>query len=289
MNFAENARKTLKSKKIRIIALLSVILILITEVIRSNSYIEICEYEFKSKLVPESFDGVKIVQISDFHNQGKNFTDRLVEKAKLQAPDYVFITGDTCDSRLTDIEDAEYFLSEISKIAECYLIWGNHDYNITDAQREQLRKTAENNGITVLESSYAYIERDEERVFLVGTSSHMDSRFTVEMLEDFPRKEGLTMWLHHYPEDFTDILETSQQHGNQADIVFSGHAHGGLIGLPFNNGAYAPGQGILPEYTSGMYTEGESAMLVSRGVGNSSVTLRFADSFQLVVLTLKKE
>lgn len=285
----ENVKKKSRRKIILIIALIVFVLYIAIELIRSNTYIQVEEFTFKNELVPDEFDGCKIVHISDFHNQGENFTDRLVKKTEEQNPDYIFITGDICDSMRTDIDDANYFIKKISAVAPCYLIWGNHDYNVTDDERQQMWDCAEKNGVTVLESNYTTIEKNGESVLLVGTSSYMNSQFTVDMLEDFPQKQGLTLWLHHYPEDFSDILETSQAYNNKADLVFSGHAHGGLIGLPFDNGVYSPGQGILPEYTSGDYYENESMLLVSRGVGNSSYTKRFLNPFHLVVCTLEKE
>lgn len=289
MSLEENVKKKNRHKKILLIVLAVFVLYNVVELIRSNTYIQVEEFTYKSELVPDEFDGCKIVQISDFHNQGENFTDRLVEKTKEQKPDYIFITGDICDSMRTDIEDANYFLEKISNVAPCYLIWGNHDYNVTDEERQQMCDCAVENGITVLESCYTTIEKNDESIFLVGTSSRMYSQFTVDMLEDFPQKTGLTLWLHHYPEDFYDVVETSKLHNNKADLVFSGHAHGGLIGLPFNNGVFAPGQSFFPEFTSGVYNYDESQMIVSRGVGNSSFTKRFLNPFHLVVVTLEKE
>ena len=83
-----------------------------------------------------------------------------------------------------------------------------------------------------------------------------------------------------------EIVNMTEQAGCQADLIFTGHAHGGLFRFPFVKGLYAPGQGFFPEYTSGKYELDGSEMIVSRGVGNSGYTRRFGDNFHLISVTL---
>lgn len=275
------------TRKRRVIITIAVLLLLIiAELIRSNNYIETDEYTYLSSDLPKSFDNVKIVQISDYHNHGGMLDDRLIKKIKEQSPDYIFLTGDIADSVRTDIGKANAFLEKVSKIADCYLVWGNHDYEISDSDREKMKLCCEQNGITVLENDYVKLERGGDSVLLVGTDTILDAGRVQSLMNSLP-KERFVMWLHHYPEDFEEIVKQSGEHGAQADLVFCGHAHGGLIRLPFIGGLYAPGQGFLPDYTSGRYNSGDSSMILSRGVGNSGWTLRIFDPFHLPVVTLK--
>lgn len=71
-------------------------------------------------------------------------------------------------------------------------------------------------------------------------------------------------------------------------LVLSGHAHGGQVRLPLLGGLYAPGQGLLPEYDSGLYSLGETQMVVSRGLGNSVAPLRVNNRPELVIVTLSR-
>lgn len=271
--------------KNRFIVLLIIILLVAAEFIRSNTYIQTENFVFESSKLPESFDGTKIVQISDYHNHGGSYDKRLLDEISAQNPDYIFLTGDIADSICTDIEKAENFLEKISEIAKCYLVWGNHDYDIERQSLDDMRKCASENNITVLENQFEYITKNNEKILITGT---VNQNFDYEMMEDYPESDEFSVWLHHYPEDFEFISDISEEKGCKADLIFTGHAHGGLIRLPFIKGLFAPGQGFFPEYTSGEYSYNGSEMIVSRGVGNSGFTRRFLDPFHLVVCELKK-
>ena len=264
-----------------------IILIIIGELLRSNLYIQTEQIEYMNKELPKAFNGVKIVQISDYHNHGGSYDDRLIDNIKEQSPDYIFLTGDIADSIKTDIDAANAFLEKVSKIADCYLVWGNHDYDLNTGDLDKMRNCCKKNKITVLENDYAFIERGGSRILIAGTDISPDYDRAQELFKKMPPDQQFVIWLHHYPEDFDEIIKQSAAKNSQADLLFAGHAHGGLIRLPFIGGIYAPGQGLFPKYTAGRYNSGNSAMIVSRGVGNSGYTLRFLDPFHLVVCTLK--
>ena len=69
--------------------------------------------------------------------------------------------------------------------------------------------------------------------------------------------------------------------------MLTGHAHGGQFRLPFIGGLFAPGQGLFPKYDSGLYSEGTTDMIVSRGIGNSTIPLRFNNPPEVVLIVLK--
>ena len=71
------------------------------------------------------------------------------------------------------------------------------------------------------------------------------------------------------------------------DLIITGHAHGGQVRLPFIGGLVAPDQGFLPEYTAGEYKSGDTAMYVSRGLGNSVIPLRVFNYPEINVLIIK--
>ena len=72
-------------------------------------------------------------------------------------------------------------------------------------------------------------------------------------------------------------------------LTFSGHTHGGQIRLPILGGVYAPGLGFLPEYDGGLYRQDDSAMIVSRGIGNSLFPFRVNNDPEVVLAILNCE
>lgn len=71
------------------------------------------------------------------------------------------------------------------------------------------------------------------------------------------------------------------------DFIFSGHAHGGQIRLPFLGGLFSPGQGVLPKLTSGVHCAGDGSMIISRGLGNSSFPLRIFNRPEIVLAEIQ--
>ena len=94
-------------------------------------------------------------------------------------------------------------------------------------------------------------------------------------------EEEFTLLLSHRPELFDTYV------GCDMDLVLSGHAHGGQFRLPFVGGLIAPNQGLFPEYDAGLYSEGDTNMIVSRGIGNSLFPFRFNNRPEVVLVELK--
>jgi len=279
--------KALSKKKKIILAVACVAVVLFAiELIRSNSFTTAEEYTFESELLPSEFDGVTIVQISDFHNAGESYCERLLEKVEEQNPDYIFITGDIADSVRTDVSRANYFLERVSELAPCYLVWGNHDVKLSKADLQLMKDCCAKNGITVLDDSVTQLERNGQTITIAGTTSVQGGGFDEAVKAIAETDEDFVIWLHHYPEDLEIISGECERIGLSECLMFSGHAHGGLIGLPFGNGAYAPGQSIFPEYVSGEYEDEPVTMLLSAGAGNSGYTLRLFNPFDIVVCEL---
>lgn len=286
---ANRSRKRSRIKMLLAAAFVILDALLIAECVYSNTHIETEYFDYSSDKIPQSFDGFKIVQISDYHDHGNGFEQKLIGIVKDQQPDIILLTGDLVDSQYTDLEGTKDFLRDVSQIAQCYMVWGNHDMRLTNEQREEISLCCEESGISLLEDRAEYFEIDGERITIAGSSGVLNGSFD-ELREEIRGRaedeegKGFVLWINHYPEDAPYIVEDGT-----ADLLFCGHAHGGLIRLPFINGIYAPGQGLFPEYTSGEYDYGEGKMIVSRGVGNSSFSLRMFDSFHLVVCTLRSE
>lgn len=245
---------------------------------------------------PDKLDipgGYKIAHISDYHNTKNIFlNDAVVASLKEEKPDVIFITGDLVDSRKTDIQKGIAFVSEIIEVAPVYYVTGNHECNISiDSQSDfdNMIADLETLGVEVLRGEKAVIKLENgEEINLYGIDDpyfHCSSMLEVtgttnELCSELDIDKGYNILLAHHPEQ----LDVYSLYG--FDVVFSGHAHGGQARL-FGVGFVAPDQGIFPKYTSGLYTNGKTLLVVSRGIGNSIAPVRIFDRPHIIYATIE--
>lgn len=221
--------------------------------------------------IPDSFSGFRIAQVSDLHNAefGENNTE-LLQMLSENAPDIIVITGDLVDAGHTDIDIALNFVNEAVQIAPVYYVTGNHEASLP--QYDEFKAALERIGTTVLEDRAIQLQRGSEQIMLIGLSDpdftmkgdifgESSSMFCTKLESLTDSKSSYTILLSHRPELFETYINCG------VDLVFSGHAHGGQFRLPFIGGLIAPDQGLFPRYDAGLYTEGSTNMVVSRGLG----------------------
>ena len=282
---------TAKKKEFRSLAVTAAVLLaLIIWIAWGNSALELNTYTINSPLLPDGFDGFRIAHVSDLHNTeiGKD-NKKLLAMLQDAEPDIIAITGDLIDSRNTDVEVALQFIREAVKIAPCYYVTGNHEARISEYS--VLKAGMETAGVVILEDARTEISLGGETITLIGVNDPsfrtndlsgdsvtvMDAKLTQLHADD----DGFTILLSHRPELFDTYVK------NNIDLVLSGHAHGGQFRLPFIGGLVAPHQGMFPQYDAGLYTEGNTNMIVSRGVGNSIFPFRINNRPEVLLIELQ--
>ena len=284
---------TAKRKKFIFLAVMAAVLVaLVIWIAWGNTALELNTYTVSSSKLPQSFDGYRIAHVSDLHNaeMGKD-NETLLTMLRDADPDIIAITGDLIDSRNTDIEVALQFVREAVKIAPCYYVTGNHEARVNEYG--ELKAGMEDAGVTVLENVRTEISMEGATITLIGVNDPSyqtdylfgDSETVMNTkLEDLhAENDGFTIVLSHRPELFDTYVDQN------VDLVLSGHAHGGQFRLPFIGGLVAPNQGLFPEYDAGIYTEGNTNMLVSRGVGNSILPFRINNRPEVILIELQVE
>lgn len=264
---------------------------LIAWTVWGNTALEVNAYTIVSNQLPESFSGFRIAQVSDLHNaQMGDGNEKLLAMLRKAEPDIIVITGDMVDSYHTDIDIALRFAEDAIKIAPCYYVTGNHEARISEYR--DLKAGLKSAGVVVLENERVELERNGETVTLIGvddpsfqTDYLMGDSATVmsSALNGLTGNDAYTILLSHRPELFDTYVACG------VDLVFSGHAHGGQFRLPFLGGVVAPNQGLFPKYDSGLFTQGDTNMLVSRGIGNSIIPIRFNNRPEIIVVELLTE
>ena len=268
----------------------TIFFILLIWTVWSNKALMVSTISISSSHIPAAFSGFRIAQVSDLHNSefGKNNTE-LLKLLSESRPDIIAITGDLIDANHTDVGIALGFAQESVRIAPTYYVTGNHE--ATCSQYGDLKAGLEDAGVIVLEDEAISLERGGETIALLGLA---DPDFMVkgDMFGEVPAmvstklknligdESGYTILLSHRPE----LFETYVDGG--IDLVFSGHVHGGQFRLPFIGGLVAPNQGLFPKYDAGLYTDGGTSMVVSRGIGNSIIPFRFNNRPEIVLVEL---
>lgn len=251
----------------------------------SNLRLTVSRYEEKFENLPESFDGLKIVQLSDLHNTefGKD-NSRLVKKVAREKPDIIAITGDMIDGKGQG-EYVRTLIPQLVEIAPVYYVSGNHEWACGEAKT--LFRDLSELGATALRNDYELITRDGESIVLVGAEDPLgpyDMMTRQELMEGVRTAEGdkFTVMLFHRNNKLNEFADLG------VDLALCGHAHGGIVRLPFTDGLIGPSREWLPAYTAGEYRDGDTVMIVSRGIGYYAAP-RLFNNPDIVSITLTAE
>lgn len=271
----------------KIIILIIIIVLLIIFIYQGlDESLQVNKYRIKNKKVNNS---IRIAHLSDFHAQSfKDKQDELVEEIEAVKPDLIFITGDIM-REVEPLDNVELLITKIKNLAPIYYVTGNHEYN--DEKLSELFLLLEDNGVNVLTNIKNDIVVKDNQVSIVGVNDPEGYNYGQVLVDFNTALRGITiddnrlnLLLSHRPE-LVDIYGEMKY-----DIVFSGHAHGGQVRIPFlMKGLIAPNQGLFPNYTKGIYElENDVKMVVSAGLITNEIP-RFYNNPELVVVDIVNE
>ena len=288
----------MKNKKV--IVSIAIVLVFIGILMCFITKIDVTKYTISNEKIPEEFNGFKIVQLSDFHSQGyRDTTEKLISKVKDINPDIIVMTGDMVSWDMEDIEEVKILIKSLVEVYPIYYIDGNHEH-LAEISRPgryvAFNEFMQELGVTTIKNDYVEIYKGNKSINLYGINLPLDgatglyvNRFQLE--ENYVEKtlseadkEKFNILLAHTP---TFIKQYSQW---GADLVLSGHMHGGIVRIPFTNiGLLSPGRTIFPRYAAGKFKVNDTTMIVNRGIGTSSFKLRLFNNPEITVLTLKSK
>lgn len=249
----------------------------------SRDDLEISRYEVKSQKLPESFDGFKIVQLSDLH--GAEFGEdgmELVEKVKELEPDIIALTGDFVTDE-GDLAAVKKLAGRLTELCPVYFVSGNHEFGSGLAVK--VRNILERAGVKYLSNEYLTISRGEDGILLGGVEDPLayadmlsPDELAQKMNDAAPDAFKILLghrnyWMTEYPE-------------LPVDLIFCGHAHGGLIRIPGVGGLIGTDRRLFPDFDAGEYNNGRYTLIVSRGLGNSVPIPRVFNRPEIVCVEL---
>ena len=253
----------------------------------SNTSLVVTRFDLPFPDLPPGFDGCRVVVLSDLHSAqfGKD-NKTLLETVANQSPEYIFLVGDLLDQYRPLPEGyAAAIASGLSAIAPTYYVTGNHEWALGSVPA--LKETLTANGVTVLTNRAVELERCGDRIVLAGIddpNGYADQKSPEALAGEIAQAWEDPFWilLAHRNDRF------SRQYSLLgADLVVSGHAHGGIIRLPFTDGLLSHDLKLFPSYTAGVYHENGSTLFVTRGLGNSGPSFRLFNRPEIAVLTLQ--
>ena len=259
--------------------------------IDSNTRLVTTVYELYYPDLPPAFDGFRIVLLADVHgSEHGDDNEKLIKQIRAADPDIITIAGDLIDRFQREkpveqqLEIAQTLVHQLVRIAPVYYVTGNHEWD-SGAIRPLLAMLEEND-VDVLRNDHRRLTAGSDMIILAGVDDPGGPADMVkpdDFIKNILQRENV---------DFLIVLN----HRNYSlplfsklgvDLVLSGHAHGGMVRLPFIDGLIGAQYELFPTYTSGVYTEGDTNMVVSRGLGNHFGWTRFMNNPQVVVVELR--
>ena len=284
--------KRLKRKKRRPLRTLLVLLLAVVFaglfLYRDNTTLQPQQFDPVFSDLPAGFEGCRIVVLSDLHGAefGEENADLFAAVAE-QNPEYIFYLGDLEDRfRGAAAGYAESVAAGLSAIAPTYYVTGNHEWALHGVP--ELKERLEQNGVTVLSNRFVTLERNGDTLILAGIddpNGNADQKSPETLATELYAAHGDPFWmlLAHRNDRFREQYSLLG-----ADLVLSGHAHGGMIRLPFTDGLISHNMTFFPSYTAGFYEENGSCLFATRGLGNSGPSFRLFNRPEVAVLTLHK-
>lgn len=267
------------------------------------TFLQVRHRNFSSPDLPNSFNGYRIVQFSDFHlttfTKRPDMVDKVVQNIMAQQPDMIVFTGDLVSIDAQELEPFKEVLSRLKAPDGVYSIMGNHDYLTyarymdEEEQTEQCRKlikTQREMGWDLLLNENRIIRRENDSIAIVGVENDGKAPFPErgDLKKALQGISGYQDMDAHQPRMFKILLSHDPTHWTrkvlpQTDIqlTLSGHTHG----MQFMIFGWSPSAFFYPEWKH-MYRRDGRGLHVSLGIGGALIPFRFGAWPEINVITL---
>lgn len=284
--------------KIMIIVLLMAVLLILVLCKYYNQALQCEYYSVVDAQLPVEFDGMRIVLISDLHeHQFGRENEKLLHRILEQKPDSVMIAGDLL-VKGTQLRayTVMQFLEKLCREVPVYYAPGNHEEYLErecdEGGYEKYLADLEKIGVKYLANQTVEIAKDGAKLFVTGL--HLQKKFFAKFYEKVSlqkedieellgkKRDGYEILIAHNPTYFPVYSQWG------ANLVLSGHVHGGIIILPFIGGLISTTYQLFPKYDFGKFQEGGATMILSRGLGVHTINVRLFNKPEIAVITLQK-
>lgn len=253
---------------------------------RQIENVTVTKYTYTDPDLPNSFDGYKILVISDLHDAP--FSGQIIDLIRKNKPDVIVMTGDMSQLPAGSVQESAKIGKAVGKEIPIYAVSGNHERQ--GDYYDEIIESWEWHNIIPLENDTAWLDSKNDSILLIGLKDPMQDDVSEERLEEMrtfvrdaiPKKKTFTILLNHRAGLYPELKDTG------VDLILSGDLHGGVIRLPFVGGLIGKDNELFPKYTYGVVKEkGGATMIVSGGCDKNPKKPRLLNQPELVLVTLK--
>lgn len=275
------------------------------EIYRELHHFQVTRYSVVSPKLSSLPREIRILFLSDLHNRtyGRD-NETLLTSIRNEKPDLILIGGDM----LVGKENAGYdtavkLMKALPALCPVIFVNGNHEQRMKEDEDtygdiySEYQKELKSSGVRILENENLRVELGDRDLMIYGLElpSSFYQKFkklslTAEDIEGFlgssepdrndRNKEQYTILLAHNPAYMDAYLDWG------ADMVLSGHLHGGLVRVPWFGGIVTPQGFLFPHYSGEMTKEGDQTVIVSRGLGTHTLNIRLFNMPELISIRL---
>lgn len=263
----------------------------------SNGF-KVTEYTLQSSLINK--DSIRIAFLSDLHNyeHGEKNKD-LYDAIEKGNPDFIIFAGDM----ITSCMEADYdysktleFIEALSKKWTIYYGMGNHEERFRrksdkfPGKYEDLTNKLTKIGAPIIVDEK--IEVNDFGIAIYGLDLEHDyyrKLIKRKLPDDYLNnkfgdvdKTKFSILIAHNPEHFKEYAKWGE------NLCLSGHVHGGIVNIPLLGGVISPQLKIFPKYDGGLFHEGDSTMILSRGIGSHTTNIRVNNKAELIFINIKR-
>lgn len=276
------------------------------EIYRETHSFKVTRYKVRTEKLSGIARDVRLIFLSDLHNwtYGSG-NEKLLRSVRREKPDLILVGGDMLVGKEdTPYDTALHLLQELSAICPVVCANGNHEQRMKEDPEKyggayaEYKNALKKSGVCILENQSVRIELGDKELVIYGLELPMDSyrRFKKQEIpgEDIKAYLGelpvsktrnagkgrYTILLAHNPTYMQAYLDWG------ADMVLSGHLHGGLVRIPGVGGIVTPQGFLFPKYSGEMTREGEQTVIVSRGLGTHTLNIRLFNMPELIFVRL---
>lgn len=276
-----------------IVVAAAVFIILLAGIMRDSNRFIVVEHTLTSDKIKKE---INFVVLSDLHNKSYGEDNgKLLEAIGKIRPEAILVAGDMLTA--SPERDFSVAVGLMQKLAEKYPVYygmGNHEYRLRiypdtyGDMYERYMTALARAGVKPLVNAHSFLEQYNIDICGLEIRKEYYKRFRKQPMEKeylkkllgWPKKDAFQILLAHNPVYF------QQYAGWGADLVLSGHVHGGVVRLPFFGGVISPGFRLFPKYDGGVFHERGSTMVLSRGLGSHTIPVRLNNPGELIALHL---